>query len=168
MFWIGKTLIYSQGNKVYYFYGDDNINQKIFTNSRSNTFVAGILSDRFILVSKPDSDEIDNTILTTPALVPLEPLLIGYLDSSKLDYNLVRECVVNMFTNQISSNLIEKFLSRDLKEVSWLFVSDLKSSYPVVSQKVQIINDLLKFGIFSFIRSFLKIKYNFIIDTPLK
>ena len=41
---------------------------------------------------------------------PIEPILIGYLDCKDIDFNLVRECVVNMFTNQISEFLIDKFI----------------------------------------------------------
>lgn len=144
LFWIGKTLIYTKGNSICYFYGDDNINQKIFTNSRPSTYIAGVLPDRFLLVSK-SGKEIDNVVLTTPMINPLEMILIGYLDSSHIDYNLVRECVVNLFTNQISQHLIDKFIAKDLKEVAWMFISDTKSSFQNIEKKIQILNDLLQF-----------------------
>ena len=144
MFWIGKTLLYAKGNSINYFYGDDNINQKLFTNNRGCTFIAGVLPDRFILVSR-SGKEIDNVVLTTPMINPLEPILIGYLDSPHIDYNLIRECVVNMFTNQISQNLVDKFIAKDLKEVAWMFISDTKSSFQNIDKKIQILNDLLQF-----------------------
>lgn len=144
MFWLGKTLIYTKGTSISYFYGEDNINQKIFTNNLPSTFIAGVLPDRFILVSKGNK-EIDSIVLTTPAINPLEPILIGYLDNPKLDYNLIKECVINSFTNQISHELINKFSKLDLKEVAWMFLSDSKSSFQMIDKKITILNDLLKF-----------------------
>ena len=77
----------------------------------------------------------------------LEPVLIGYLDTPEIDYNLLKEAVVNMFSNQLSQNLIDKLLKKDLKEVAWLFLSDSKSSFQNVEKKVSILNDLLKFDL---------------------
>ena len=76
---------------------------------------------------------------------PIEPILIGYLDCKDIDFNLVRECVVNMFTNQISEFLIDKFIKMNLKEIAWLFISDTKSSFQNIDKKVKILNDMLKF-----------------------
>lgn len=158
MFWIGKTLIFAKGSCLSYYYAQDNICQKIFTNNRPTTYIAGVLPDRFILISQSWKD-IDNIVITTPSLNPMEPILIGYLDEINIDYNLVRECVVNMFTNQISQHLINKFISKDLKEVAWLFISDSKSSFQNVEIKNRILNDLLQFD---------KVIENLIVNKDLK
>lgn len=42
----------------------------------------------------------------------MEPILIGYLDYTAIDYNLVKEAVIMMFTNQFSQNLIEKLIKK--------------------------------------------------------
>ena len=159
LFFIGKTLIYSKGNNIIYYYWDDNINQKIFTNNRPTTFISGVLSDRFILTSQNNKDNIESAIISTPMLNPLEPILIGYLDSKSIDFNLVRECVVNMFTNQISEFLIDKFVKMNLKEVAWLFISDTKNSFQNIDKKVNILNDMLKFD---------KVLENILINKDLK
>ena len=76
---------------------------------------------------------------------PLEPILIGYLNKSNINYNLIKEAVTNLYTNQFSQNLIDKLLKKDLKEVAWLLVNDNKSSYQNIKTKVSLLNDLLKF-----------------------
>ena len=63
LFWIGKTLFYSKGSSIHYFYGEDNINQKVFSSGQANTNIAGILSDRFILVSKPPEKILNDVIV---------------------------------------------------------------------------------------------------------
>ena len=145
LFFFDSTLIYSKGSTIYYYYPKDNINQKIFSNNRNPTYVSGILSDRFILVSQGTNNNIKTSELTTPLINPLEPLLIGYLDDKNINYNLVRECVVNLFTNQISNNLIKKLIKKDLKEIAWLFISDTKSSFQNLDTKIKVLNDLQNF-----------------------
>jgi hypothetical protein len=113
LFFLDSTLIYSKGQNIYYYYPKDDINQKIFSNSRFPTFISGILSDRFILVSQGTNNNIKTSELTTPSINPLEPILIGYLDDININYDLLRECVVNLFTNQISKNLINKLIKKD-------------------------------------------------------
>lgn len=76
---------------------------------------------------------------------PLEPVLIGYLNKTMVDFNLIKEAVTNLYTNQFSQNLIDKLLKKDLKEVAWLLVNDNKSSYQNLKTKVSLLNDLLKF-----------------------
>ena len=159
LFFIGKTLIYSKGNNIMYYYWDENINQKIFTNNRPTTFISGVLSDRFILTSQNNKDNIESSIISTPMINPIEPILIGYLDCKDIDFNLVRECVVNMFTNQISEFLIDKFIKMNLKEIAWLFISDTKSSFQNIDKKVNILNDMLKFD---------KVLENILINKDLK
>jgi hypothetical protein len=75
----------------------------------------------------------------------LEPILIGYLNQNIIDFNLIKEAVTNLYTNQFSNNLIEKLLKRDLKEVALLLVNDNKSSYQNLKIKIGLLNDLLKF-----------------------
>ena len=145
LFFLDSTLIYSKGNIIYYYYPKDNINQKIFSNNRSPTYVSGILSDRFILVSQGTNNNIKTSELTTPHINPLEPILIGYLDDLNINYNLVRECVVNMFTNQVSKNFVLKLIKKNLKEIAWLFISDSKSSFQNVGIKIKILNDMHEF-----------------------
>ena len=145
LFFLDSTLIYSKGNTIYYYYPIDGINQKIFSNNRNPTYVSGILSDRFILVSQGTNNNIKTSELTTPLINPLEPILIGYLDDPNINYNLVREGVVNMFTNQISKNLIQKLIKKNLKEVAWLFISDSKSSFQNLDLKIKILNDMHEF-----------------------
>ena len=145
LFFLDSTLIYSKGQNIYYYYPKDDINQKIFSNSRTPTFISGILSDRFILVSQGTNNNIKTSELTTPALNPLEPLLIGYLDYDNINYDLLRECVINMFTNQLSQNLIDKLIKKDFKEIAWLFISDTKSSFQNLDIKINLLNDLYEF-----------------------
>jgi hypothetical protein len=145
LFFLDSTLIYSKGQNIYYYYPKDDINQKIFSNSRFPTFISGILSDRFILVSQGTNNNIKTSELTTPSINPLEPILIGYLDENNINYDLLRECVVNLFTNQISKNLINKLIKKDFKEVAWLLVSDLKSSFPNWDIRIKLLNELYKF-----------------------
>ena len=145
LFFLDSTLIYSKGNIIYYFYPKDNINQKIFSNNRNPTYISGILSNRFILVSQGTNNNIKTSELTTPIINPLEPILIGYLDDININYNLVKECVVNMFTNQISKNLIQKLIKNNLEEVAWLIISDSKSSFQNLDMKIKILNDMHEF-----------------------
>ena len=145
LFFLDSTLIYSKGQNIYYYYPKDDINQKIFSNSRFPTFISGILSDRFILVSQGTNNNIKTSELTTPSINPLEPILIGYLDDININYDLLRECVVNLFTNQISKNLINKLIKKDLKEIAWLFINDSKNSIQDFNIKINLLNDLHKF-----------------------
>ena len=145
LFFLDSTLIYSKGSIIYYYYPKDNINQKIFSNSRTPTFVSGLLSDRFILVSQGTNNNIKTSELTTPLINPLEPILIGYLDDENINYNLLREGVVNLFTNQISNHLIKKLIKKNLKEVAWLLISDSKSSFQNLGIKTKILNDMHEF-----------------------
>ena len=147
LFFLDSTLIYSKGQNIYYYYPKDDINQKIFSNSRFPTFISGILSDRFILVSQGTNNNIKTSELTTPSINPLEPILIGYLDENNINYDLLRECVVNLFTNQISKNLINKLIKKDFKEVAWLLVSDSKSSFPNWDIRIKLLNELYKFDV---------------------
>jgi hypothetical protein len=64
LYWIGKTLFYTKGSAINYFYGDDNLHQKIFSSDQSNTIISGILSDRYILVSKlHGSKDLNNIVV---------------------------------------------------------------------------------------------------------
>jgi hypothetical protein len=146
LFWIGRTIFYTKGSSINYFYGEDGIHQKVFSSDQSNAIISGILSDRYILVSKIHaSKDLNNIVVTTPMLNPLEPILVGYLDSTSLDYNLVKEAITNMFSNQISQNLVDKLIKKDLKEVAWALLNDPKCSFPNIDKKVLVGNDLLKF-----------------------
>ena len=145
LFFLDSTLIYSKGQNIYYYYPKDDINQKIFSSSRFPSFISGILSDRFILVSQGTNNNIKTSELTTPLINPLEPILIGYLDETTINYDLLRECVTNLFTNQISKNLIKKLIKKDFKEIAWLFVSDSKSSFPNWDIRINLLNELHKF-----------------------
>jgi hypothetical protein len=75
----------------------------------------------------------------------LEPILIGYLNQNIIDFNLIKEAVTNLYTNQFSNNLVEKLIKKDLKEVALLLVNDNKSSYQNLKTKIVLLNDLLKF-----------------------
>ena len=145
IFFLDSTLLYSKGQNIYYYYPKDDINQKIFSNSRFPTFISGILSDRFILISQGTNNNIKTSELTTPMINPLEPILIGYLDDTNINYDLLRECVVNLFTNQISKYLIQKLIKKDFKEIAWLFISDSKCSIQNFDLKINLLNDLHKF-----------------------
>ena len=145
LFFLDSTLLYSKGQNIYYYYPKDDINQKIFSNSRFPTFISGILSDRFILISQGTNNNIKTSELTTPMINPLEPILIGYLDDTNINYDLLRECVVNLFTNQISKYLIKKLIKKDFKEIAWVFISDTKCSIQNFDLKINLLNDLHKF-----------------------
>lgn len=119
------TLIYSKGNSISYFYPYDNINQLILRYNRKPIFISGILPDRFLFVSQKNQD-IPKFEITSPMINPLEPLLIGYLDSPNINYDLLKQAVVTMFTNQVSQNLIDKLINRNLKEIAWMFMNDEK------------------------------------------
>ena len=142
-----STLIYSKGNSISYFYPYDNINQLILRNNRKPTFISGILPDRFLFVSQKNKD-VPLFEITSPMLNPLEPLLIGYLDSPNINYELLKQAVVTMFTNQVSQNLIDKLINRNLKEIAWMFMNDEKSSYQNINAKVDLLNEKLKFDEF--------------------
>ena len=139
------TLIYSKNDSISYFYPYDNINQLIFRNNRKPIFISGILPDRYIIVSQTANSNISISDITSPMINPLEPILIGYLDSPNINYDLVKQCVVNMFTNQISQHLIDKFINKNLKEIAWLFIDDDKSSFQNMEIKMDLINENYKF-----------------------
>ena len=139
------TLIYSRGNKISYFYPYDNINQLILRNNRKPCYVSGILPDRFLLVSQIANNNIYLSEITCPMINPLEPILIGYLDSPNINYELVKHGVVTMFTNQVSQHLIDKFINKNLKEIAWMFIDDEKSSYSNLNTKIDLLNDNYKF-----------------------
>ena len=139
------TLIYSRGNKISYFYPYDNINQLILRNNRKPCYISGILPDRFLLVSQIANNNIYLSEITCPMINPLEPILIGYLDSPNINYELVKAGVVTMFTNQVSQHLIDKFINRNLKEIAWMFIDDEKSSYSNLNTKIDLLNDNYKF-----------------------
>ena len=145
IFFLDRTLIYSRNNTISYFYPNDYINQLIMRNNRKPIYISGILPDRFLLVSLTGNSNISICNITTPMINPLEPILIGYLDSPNIDYNLVNQCVINMFTNQISQNLIDKFINKNLKEIAWLFIDDDKSSSQNIDLKLNLMNENLKF-----------------------
>ena len=139
------TLIYSKGNSISYFYPYDNINQLIFRNNRKPSFISGVLPDRFILVSQIENNTISLSEITSPMINPLEPILIGYLDSPNINFDLVKHCVVTMFTNQVSQNLIDKFISKNLKEIAWMFINDDKSTFQNMNTKFDILNENFNF-----------------------
>ena len=141
------TLIFSKGNSISYFYPYDNINQLILRYNRKPIFISGILPDRFLFVSQKNQD-IPKFEITSPMINPLEPLLIGYLDSPNINYDLLKQAVVTMFTNQVSQNLIDKLINRNLKEIAWMFMNDEKSSYQNINAKVDLLNEKLKFDEF--------------------
>lgn len=165
LFFVGETLFYNRGCNILYFNGDDNLNQRIFSTDQPNSIITAVLADRYVLAAKLlNSKDINNVSVknekililiftnflfilkvTTPMINPLEPILIGYLNKSNIDYNLIKEAVTNLYTNQFSQNLIDKLLKKDLKEVAWLLVNDNKSSYQNIKTKVSLLNDLLKF-----------------------
>lgn len=146
MYWIGTTLLYSKGNSIYYYYPNDNICQKIFTNDKPHTVISGVLADRLILVNKLwGSKKIESVSITTPIVSPLEPIIIGYLDIPNIDYQFLKEAILNMFSNQVSDLLINKLLNRNLKELAYYILKDSKSSYPNLKAKLSISNDLLNY-----------------------
>ena len=145
LFFLDSTLIYSKNDSISYFYPKDNINQLIFRNNRKPIYISGILPDRFIIVSQTAKSNISLSDITSPMINPLEPILIGYLDSPNINYDLVKQCVINMFTNQISHYLIDKLISKNLKEISWLFINDDKSSFQNMNIKLNLINESYNF-----------------------
>ncbi len=145
LFFLDNTLIYSRGNKISYFYPNDNINQLIIRNNRQPCFISGVLPDRLLLVSQIPNDTIFITRITTPMINPLEPILIGYLDSPNINYDFVKYAVVTMFTNQVSPHLIDKFLNRNLKAIAWMFIDDEKSTYPNLNAKIDLLNENCQF-----------------------
>ena len=145
LLFLDSTLIYSRNDSILYFYPYDNINQLIFRNNRKPLYISGILPDRFILVSITANSNISICDITSPMINPLEPILIGYLDSPNIDYDLVKQCVINMFTNQISQKLIDKLINKKLKEIAWLFIDDEKSTFQNLDIKINLLNENLKF-----------------------
>lgn len=147
-YWVGKTLLFTRGNNIYYYYPRDNIVNKIFTNNQTHTIISGILCDRMLLSNKIwGSNEVNNISVTTPIISPLEIILIGYLDYSNKDYNLIKDAVYYLSTNQISDILIKKLTSKNLnlKEISYNLIKDSKSSYPYINKILNISNDLLDY-----------------------
>jgi hypothetical protein len=76
---------------------------------------------------------------------PLEPIMIGYLDSPNVNYELVKYAVVMMFTNQVSPHLIDKFINRNLKAIAWMFIDDEKSSNPNLNTRIDLLTDKCDF-----------------------
>ena len=148
LYFLDCTLIYTRGAKIYYFYPYDNINQLIFTNNRSPCFISGILSDRFILVSLIEDNTKTISQISCPMISPLEPVLIGFLDSPDLNKDLIKQCIVTMYNNQVSQNLIEKLIKKNLKELAWMFINDEQYSLPNLNMKMDLLNENLKFDDF--------------------
>ena len=63
------------------------------------------------IVSQGANNNIKISELKSPLINPLEPILIGYLDDRNINYNLVRDCFSNLFTNQINKNFIQKSIT---------------------------------------------------------
>jgi hypothetical protein len=64
LFWVGKTLFYTKGNSLSYFYGEDSTHQKIFSSDHPNSTISGVLSDRVILITKAfNSKDVNNVIV---------------------------------------------------------------------------------------------------------
>lgn len=145
IFFLDSTLIYSKNESISYFYPKDNIEQLIFRNNRKPIYISGVLPDRFVIISQTDNKNISISDVTSPMLNPLEPILIGYLDSPNINYDLVKLCVVNLFTNQISQSLIDKLINRNLKEIAWLFIDDDKSTFQNMNIKLNLLNEKYKF-----------------------
>ena len=145
LIFLDSTLIYSRNDSISYYYPKDNVSQLIMRNNRKPIYISGILPDRFILVSLTGNSNISICDITSPMINPLEPILIGYLDSTNINYDLVRQCVLNLFTNQISQYLIEKLINKNLKEIAWLFIDDEKSSFQNLDIKLNLINEKFKF-----------------------
>ena len=148
LFWIGCTLIYTKANDVFYYYPNENIQNKIFTNDQTHMLVSGVLSDRFILINKIwDSKELKAFDVTTPAISPFEPIMIGYLDYGiDINYNIIKHAVLNMLTNQVSDYLINKFILMNMNEVASILANDSKSSFIDLITKLKLNNSLLDFG----------------------
>ena len=145
LFFIDNTLIYSKNDSIYYYYPRDNYNQLILRNNRKPICISGILPDRFIIVAQTDNSNISISDITSPMINPLETILIGYLDSPNINYDLLKLCVVNMFTNQISQYLINKLINKNLKEIAWLFIDDDKSSFQNIDIKLNLMNENFQF-----------------------
>ena len=146
LFFLDCTLIYSKNDSIYYFYPYDNINQLIIRNNRKPIYISGILPDRFLLVSQTSNSNISICDIASPMISPLEPILIGYLDSPSINYDLLKQCVVSIFTNQISQHLIDKLLNKNLKEIAWLFMNDDKSTFQNIDMKINLMNEKFNFG----------------------
>ncbi len=59
VFWMGKTLFYTKGNSIVYYYPFDSIEQKIFTSDQTNLTLNGLFSDRIMYTSTfPPSNNI--------------------------------------------------------------------------------------------------------------
>ena len=63
LFWIGKTLFYSKGSSIHYFYGEDTINQKVFSSAQPNVNISGVLADRYVLVSRNSDNSVMDVIV---------------------------------------------------------------------------------------------------------
>jgi len=159
IFFLDSTIIYSKNESISYFYPKDNINQFIFRNNRKPIYISGVLPDRFVVISQTDNKNISISDVTSPMINPLEPILIGYLDSPNINYDLLKQCVVNLFTNQISQDLIDKLINRNLKEIAWLFIDDDKSSFQNLNIKLNLLNENYKFE---------NIIENILVNKPIK
>jgi hypothetical protein len=63
VFWMGKTLFYTKGNSIVYYYPFDSIEQKIFTSDQTNLTLNGLFSDRIIYTAAfPPSNNITVSI----------------------------------------------------------------------------------------------------------
>jgi hypothetical protein len=57
LFWMGKTIFYTKGNNIFYFYPFDSLEQKVFTSDQCNILLNGLFSDRIIYSAKTDSQK---------------------------------------------------------------------------------------------------------------
>ena len=148
LYFLGNTLIYSRGSKIYYYYPYGKVNQLIFTNNHSPNFISGILPDRFILVSFKEDNLINSSQITSPMISPLEPILIGCLDIPEIDKKLIMEGAVTMFNNQVSQYLIDKLIKNNFKELAWMFMNDDHYSLPITDMRIDFLNKNFKFDNF--------------------
>ena len=48
VFWMGKSLFYTKGNNIVYYYPFDSIEQKIFSSDHRNIILNGLFADRIM------------------------------------------------------------------------------------------------------------------------
>ena len=74
LFFIGQTLFYNRGNNIFYFNGEENLNQRVFSTDQPNSIISAILCDRYILTAKLiNSKDINNV-----SVIILFLIFLGY------------------------------------------------------------------------------------------
>ena len=126
-YWIGKTLLYTTQNQIYYcnIQGEAQI---IFTFNSSRSVICDVLADRITMAT---FDNQGSVVITTRKVHMLEPLIMGELSYAKsdddIDMKLFKCILKNLDTEQISKKLIAKLMEHGMYNSAWYLLQSNQS-----------------------------------------